>query len=320
MHPQTHILTSRKNPEHPLQRAGHADFTDTPDGKTYLVHLTGRPLPETKSGPLGRETALQEAEWRDDDWLYVKGGPLPSLEVDVPGTFDEKSFWSEKHYHFNGADLPMDFQWLRSPEPDRLFSMTADLNHLRLYGRESIGSWFEHSLVARRLQHFAVECSTTVDFSPRDERQMAGLIAWYNRYQFHYLAVTAHSDGQRELLIMSCPGDYPGGRLQFPAAPIKIAAKGRVTLSMRLIRGKLQFYYAIEETGSTPRPENAVREIGPELDASILGDEAGQGPHGNFTGAFVGMAAHDLNGTALHADFSHFTYHPLRAESETVPA
>ncbi|MEX0628035.1 MAG: glycoside hydrolase family 43 protein [Cucumibacter sp.] len=318
IHPQTHILTARHNPEHPLQRAGHADICDTPDGKTYLVHLTGRPLPETRTGPLGRETSLQEAEWGDDDWLWVKGGPLPALEVDVPGAFDEKKFWAEKHYHFNAPELPIDFQWLRSPEPGRLFSMTADHNHLRLYGRESIGSWFEQSLVARRLAHFAAECSTTIDFSPRDERQMAGLIAYYNRYQFHYLAVTAHSEGQRELLIVSCPGDYPEGRLTFPADPVKIPNTGRIDLSMRITRGKLQFFYALQEEGA-PRPENAVRPIGPVIDASILGDEAGQGPHGNFTGAFVGVTAHDLNGSALHADFSHFSYHPLRAEAERVP-
>lgn len=43
--------------------------------------------------------------------------------------------------------------------------------------------------------------------------------------------------------------------------------------------------------------------IGPVLDASLLADEVGQGDHGNFTGAFVGMAAHDVSGRAMTADF-----------------
>jgi len=53
------------------------------------------------------------------------------------------------------------------------------------------------------------------------------------------------------------------------------------------------------------------------LDASILSDECGgHAEHGSFTGAFVGMAASDLNGTALHADFSDFVYRPVHHESD----
>ncbi len=50
------------------------------------------------------------------------------------------------------ARLPIDFQWLRSPQPEELFSLSARPGHLRLYGRETIGSLFRQSLVARRQQ------------------------------------------------------------------------------------------------------------------------------------------------------------------------
>jgi xylan 1,4-beta-xylosidase len=47
----------------------------------------------------------------------------------------------------------------------------------------------------------------------------------------------------------------------------------------------------------------------PQLfDASILSDEATAPGMPNFTGAFVGMACHDLAGTALPADFDWFEY------------
>jgi xylan 1,4-beta-xylosidase len=54
------------------------------------------------------------------------------------------------------------------------------------------------------------------------------------------------------------------------------------------------------------------------LDASTLSDECGYpaGEHGNFTGAFVGVAASDLNGTALHADFTDFVYRPVKHSSD----
>lgn len=314
LHPLTHIVTARHAPEHPLQRAGHADFVETPDGKTYLVHLTSRPLPETKTSPLGRETAIEEAEWRDDDWLWVKGGPLPALAVEVPGTFDEAGFWAEMDYRFGTGKLPDDFQWLRTPEPDRLFSLSAAPGHLRLYGRESMGSWFEQALVARRLTHFAAECTASVEFDPVDERQLAGLIAYYNRRKFHYLALTADESGARQLVIVSCTPDSPDARLSSPADPIPIAAKGAVALSMRIARATMQFHSDLGGGG-------ALRPVGPALDASILSDESGwEGAHGSFTGAFVGVAAHDLNGTGRHADFSHFSYRPLRVEAEAAPA
>ena len=41
-------------------------------------------------------------------------------------------------YDFATTDgLPMDFQWLRSPQPERLFSLTDNPGRLTLFGRES---------------------------------------------------------------------------------------------------------------------------------------------------------------------------------------
>ena len=52
------------------------------------------------------------------------------------------------------------------------------------------------------------------------------------------------------------------------------------------------------------------RQVGPDLDASIVSDEAGRGEHGSFTGAFVGMVAFDTSGAGLPADFDYFDYTP----------
>ena len=76
-------------------------------------------------------------------------------------------------------------------------------------------------------------------------------------------------------------------------------------LAVEVSNGGLQFSYAL--------PGGDWRKVGPVLDATQLSDEcAGPGLHGSFTGAFVGMAAQDLNGTATPADFSYFVYRPLK--------
>jgi xylan 1,4-beta-xylosidase len=50
--------------------------------------------------------------------------------------------------------------------------------------------------------------------------------------------------------------------------------------------------------------------VGPDLDATIVSDEAGRGEHGSFTGAFFGMFAFDTSGAAREATFLRFVYTP----------
>ncbi|KAJ9136856.1 Beta-xylosidase [Pleurostoma richardsiae] len=318
-HPQAHVLTSKDAPFAALQRGGHGDIVETPDGRTYLVHLTGRPTTQERRCVLGRETAIQEAFWGEDGWLYVKGGPVPSLHVDVPGTRDDSKYWAEQWYTF-GTGLPLDFQWLRTPEPERIFSTSATSpsggdgggGALTLFGRESIGSWFEQALVARRQAHFSYDAETVVDFRPADERQFAGLTAYYCRYNFFYLAVTADASGRRELLIMRSEASFPDGDLAEPfPEPVPLPAEGKVRLALTIRGPRLQFYYGLEGEGE------ALREVGPVLDASLLSDECGgHKAHGSFTGAFVGVACSDLNGTALPATFDYFLYRPVHDKTD----
>ncbi|KAM0525348.1 hypothetical protein ACHAPE_000048 [Trichoderma viride] len=315
LHPQKHILSSKDTPFAALQRAGHADIVETPEGKTYLVHLAGRPIGQSRRCVLGRETAIQEAYWGDDDWLYVKNGPVPSLEVDVPGTRNEDTYWDEKRYAFKDG-LDKDFQWLRTPELERIFGI--EHGKLVLTGRESIGSWFEQSLVARRQTHFSFDAETVVDFSPEDERQFAGLTLYYCRYNFFYLVVTSHSDGQRELQIMRSEASWPEGKLTdrgSSAHVVSLPAEGKVKLAATIRGSQLQFSYAV--LADKGEQEGELKIFGPVLDASIVSDECGgHQAHGSFTGSFVGMACSDLNGTEKKATFDYFLYRPAHDETD----
>ena len=300
LHPNRHLLTSKDAPDAPLQRAGHGQIVETPDGQVYHTHLCSRPLPGLRRSPLGRETAIQKCVWRDDGWLYLAdGGQVPSLEVPAPFDTGFAPSAAPNRYGFSPEGLPLDFQWLRTPHPERIFSLAARPGWLRLIGRESLGSWFEQALVARRQQHFVYRAETELEFAPTTFQQAAGLVAYYNRCKFHALAVSWDERFGRSLSILSCAGD-PGGALNFPlGVPIPLGA-GPVKLAVSVDRAKLQFAYALAG--------GAWREAGPILDASLVSDEAGAGEHGSFTGAFVGMFAFDVSGAALGADFAHFEY------------
>lgn len=299
LHPDTYILTARDRPDVTLQRAGHADLVDTQDGQTYMVHLCGRPLPNRGRCPLGRETAIQRMIWGEDDWLRTTDGQgAPSLEVPAPDLPAVPVATTESRVDFDEPELPIDFQWLRSPWPDELFSLTKRQSHLRLFGRESIGSTFRQSLVARRQQSHCFSATTAIEFEPEDFQQMAGLVCYYNSAKFHYLYLTYDETLGKHLRVMSSLPDQIQSDVF--TAPIPIPANAAVQLRVEVDFERLRFGFRLNSGGWTWLPE--------QFDASILSDEASAPGQPNFTGAFVGVCCQDSSGNARYADFDYFEY------------
>jgi xylan 1,4-beta-xylosidase len=299
LHPEGYILTSRDRPDIELQRAGHADMVETQTGEPYMVHLCGRPLRNRGRCTLGRETAIQKMKWTDDGWLVTDDGEaVPRTEVNAP-YLSAHEFPAERVRHdFNDTTLPIDFQWLRSPWPDELFSLSARPGHLRLYGRESIGSLFRQSLVARRQQSHCYTATTLVQFNPEDFQQMAGLICYYNAAKFHYFYISYDDTVGKYLRVMSSLPD----QVQSDAftAPAPITANGPVELRVNVDYERLRFAFRTDK-----QPWTWVPEV---FDASILSDEATAPGQPNFTGAFVGMCCQDSSGQGRIADFDYFEY------------
>ncbi|MBP2528467.1 xylan 1,4-beta-xylosidase [Rhizobium sp. PvP099] len=304
LHPDNHLITSKDAPEAELQRSGHGQYVETPEGEVYHTHLCSRPIEPHRRSPLGRETALQKCVWKDD-WLYLEhGGVVPAVDVPVTNSAEAAQDVGRVAHGFDTEVLPSEFQWLRTPEPERIFSLTERPGHLRLIGRESIGSWFEQALVARRQEHHRFRAETVVDFSPDTYQQVAGLTHYYNRHKLHAVAVTLHEKLGRVVTVLSCPGDFPHAKLVWPAGSGVPVPAGPVHLAIEVDDNDLQFFW---RAGGA----NDWEPVGPKLDASVISDEGGRGEHGSFTGAFVGMFAFDTSGRGQHADFDDFTYEPV---------
>ncbi len=311
--PQGYFLTAKDHPGHELQRCGHGDLVDTPGGETYAVHLCGRPLENLRRCPLGRETAIQKAHWTEDGWLRLEGASgngLPRLEVPVPDL--PRHPWPEPptRRDFDQPELPPEFQWLRTPEPERFMSLTERRGFLRLWGKESLGSWFEQALIARRQEAFRFRAETRLEFSPSNVLQCAGLVCYYNAHKFHYLYVSISEGGRRFVDIMSCEGD-PRRELTFPLMDGRtgpgepeeqfcLPDDGAAWLRCEVDRADLKFLWSIDGNDWQAMPVS--------LDHSLISDEAGKGEHGSFTGAFVGMCCQDLSGRDCPADFDYFEY------------
>ena len=307
LHPDVYVLSARHRPDVALQRTGHADLVDTADGNTYMVYLCGRPLPNRGRCTLGRETAIQKMVWGEDGWLRtIAGDGVPSLETEAPPLAPHPAAITAAREDFDDAQLPKDFQWLRSPGHEELFTLSDRRGFLRLYGRETVGSLFTQALVARRQQSHCYSASTRVEFEPRHFQQMAGLICYYNSSKFHYLYISQDEAVGRHVRVMSALPDQTQTDAFTPAfaIPPDVAIELRVEIDYE----RLHFAYRVSGAEWTWVPQ--------QFDASILSDEATAPGLPNFTGAFVGVACQDMSGTRCPADFDWFEYveRPYRAD------
>jgi xylan 1,4-beta-xylosidase len=285
VHPDGPVLTARDDRHAPLQRTGHGDLVEAPDGATWMAYLCGRPLPGSDRCVLGRETAIRPMRWGEDGWLRTADAPVPPPPL------------TDEYHRFDRTTLPDVFQWLRTPHSDRIFSLTDRPGHLRLYGRETIGSQFEQALVARRQQAFAFTAETRIDFDPHHFQQAAGLVCYYNSTKFHYCHLTAGDDGTRQLQVLSAlPAEVGSSLLTDPVA----LPPGPITLRVEVDHEAMRFAWQSKGTDWHWLPDT--------FDASILSDEATLPGLPNFTGAFVGMACQDMAGTGHSADFAWFHY------------
>jgi len=326
LHPDTYILSARNRPDVELQRAGHADLVETQNGETYMVYLCGRPLRNRGRCILGRETAIQKMVWDKDDWLRTLDGagtptvetPAPELERGCVRAWghqpqqtgestalrlvedDTAALQANCRYDFTEPRLPIDFQWLRTPRPEEIFSLTQRPGFLRLFGRETMGSLFRQSLVARRQQAHCFSAATVVEFEPENFQQSAGLVCYYNSAKFHYLYLSHDEAVGKHLRVMTCTPDSP--QSDAFTAPISIPAGNPVHLRVEIDYERLHFAYRVEGV------DKGWHWLPQQFDASILSDEACVPGTANFTGTFVGVACQDMAGTARSADFVFFEY------------
>ena len=311
--PQGYLLTAKDHPDLYLQRCGHGDLFETAAGESYLVHLCGRPLEGLRRCPLGRETGLQKFQWSDDGWPRLEGATadgLPATEVSAPDLPEQAWPASKQRHDFDEGVLPIDFQWLRSPEPERFMSLTERPGFLRLRGKESLGSRFEQALVARRQQAFRVRAETRLEFQPDNFQQAAGLVSYYNAHKYHYLYVSVDDGGCRFVYIMSCEAD-PTRNSTFPLRAEQINPDttdpryqlpdtGAIWQRCDIDHQTLYFSWSTDGENWQRMP------VG--LDQSIISDESGKGDAASFTGAFLGMCCQDVSGRDCPADFDYFSY------------
>jgi xylan 1,4-beta-xylosidase len=295
--PGNPLISSARNPELRLQSAGHGSLVQHRDGSWSFAHLCRRQFPNGRS-ILGRETALQNIVWKEGWPRLASGGQVPLDSFEAPDLPLHPWPQTPERDDFDADTLSIDWQAPRVAIDESIASLQARKGFLRLYGRESIVSLFEQSLISRRQRSFHIEASTCVEFNPESSQQLAGLVAFYSTDSFYYLYLTRAPHAKRVLGLMRCEL----GNISYPVEKEYPVDQGdKVYLKLVIQHDRIRFSYSVDgEKWSA---------VGWEQDASILSDE--HAVPCAFTGNFVGMACQDLTGHRLHADFDWFQYRDL---------
>lgn len=308
LHPENPILTTCGDEAASIQSTGHGCFVDTTTDEWYMAHLCNRPLQRpgcsvvdgesNKSVPLGRETAIQKICWDADAWpRLAHGGRRPAMEVEVDLPLH---LWPSQPQpsSFSGPHVPSEFNTLREPSDAGWLSFLRRKGAVSLRGRDSLASCFDQSLIARRLQHFEASAETRLYFQPENFKQAAGLIAYYDRFHYHYFRLIGAGSGRAKLGIYISEGSEVS-RVEVAEFDL-LDLQGGLRLRMEMRGVKLFFAWSLGDTWN---------EVGTEFDATVCGDWVSS--EGGFTGTFWGMCCQDLSCRSAWADFDFFNYQSL---------
>ena len=316
LHPDNPILTSDDSPDSIIQKAGHGSICQGHDGKWYMAHLCGRPIGHQQGLPLprlsrkdvlnnkinrsyrcilGRETAIQNIEWIDEWPSLIGGGRTPSSCFEIPDTETEyQDSGHEIYTDFTASQLPLEMQTLRLPLSEREMSLDRNPGSLTLSGRDSPGSRQTQALLGVRQKHFSFEAETSVEFTPENFQQIAGMMYRYNEDLFYYVNLT-YNEKRCERVVNLMVMD--NGKLSILHETAFSENKLYIKIQIKLDRAK--FFFSSDGSSWMPLGEN--------FDATILSDEYVK-PYYGFTGAFVCLACHDWSGQDKDAKFDFFRY------------
>lgn len=335
--PNNPIITSEKDDPNALQKCGHGDLVNTPEGEWYMVHLCSRPVPGTKWCTLGRETAIQKLILKEDGWFEMGAGnnygqwTTPGLGEGT-GNCAEKSPAEGINFVDCFEEKVLD---LRYSAPRINYQQFVDLEarpgYLRLKGMESMNSLHKVAHLAVRQQAYTCVAETGLEFAPEYEEQMAGLSYAYDARNFYVVVKTVDAKGQTVLCMLKCDTEV----ITDECEPILIPKEGVLHLKVEVFdEGRQgQFFYYVErksvdiiatQKGASAQksaksqtvldvmpsePEGKEwKKIGPSFTTQLCSDEYARG----FCGAHFGMYVHDMTGLGLCADFDYFKVEELR--------
>lgn len=197
---QNPILTQRDLPadrKDPVTSAGHAQFVEGPDGKTYAVFLAVRPY-EGDFYNTGRETFIAPVEWKND-WPIINPDHK-EIQYSYTAKFKEVK---QKGALPQAGNFQYTLTFGKSLDPALLFMRKLDSTSFSLSKKqgltlklkpETVMDFANPSFIGKRQQHLYSTAEVSLDFSPNAENEKAGLIIFQDERHFYYLCKSKSGD------------------------------------------------------------------------------------------------------------------------------
>ncbi|MCR5157343.1 MAG: family 43 glycosylhydrolase [Butyrivibrio sp.] len=288
-----------------IQRCGHGDLVDTPDGRWYMVYLCGRMIDGSYS-ILGRETALDPVTWTPDGWPIVNNLKGPSAMQVKPFSGNAEIGEGDAN-PISPCGLPLEYMTTRSFEKGDISFLTGDT--LKQTGRSFIikGSRYPLSgtgcrnLVLRRQTAFSFDYEVTL-IAPKfaSPGQSAGITGYYDENTFFEFGIM-FKEGKRYIYCNEHIGEED--RITISPDPLP-EGPGSVTLKMETDGLRRILKYDVPAPSLHTGPGNDESETGKEDAISVNSEnefltldnvyylcDEGLSKGKRFTGALVGMYA-----------------------------
>lgn len=284
--PHNPILTSRNiKPANP-QNTGHGDLVQAPDGRWWMVHLGVRSA--NKYHHLGRETCLAPVNWDDKGWPVVNRTGTVSIKMYPKTDATQKAHQAYGRFEFDNEELGLAWNYLRNPISDN-YSLSERPGSLCLTASsEPLEGMMSPTFVGIRQRDFDIDARTQMTFSPTEDGQEAGLLAFMNE-QAYYAVSVVHDNGENYV-----QGIMKFGMVTHISSKMPLYSFSTVLLRLTADQDTYRLYYSTDNEIWVMLGSNSCKYLSSEV-------------AGGFTGVYLGLYAITGN-KPVKAYFDYFDY------------
>ncbi|MFT3738158.1 MAG: glycoside hydrolase family 43 protein [Breznakibacter sp.] len=276
---QRHLSQNRANK---VDWAGHADLVEGPDGKYYGVFLAIRPNNKDRVN-IGRETFILPVDWSGEFPVFENGLVPMEPKLRMPWGVENKtvngSFFPNGNFTYTEGftSTNLDDRWIGVRGPREEFIAT-DKKGLQIRPfHVNIKESKPTSTLFYRQQHNNFSFTTTIDYTPSSEKDLAGIVC-YQSERFNYVFGITKKDNTYCLLL-----ERTENGKSIVLASTLIDVRKPVRLQVKAMGDSYGFNYSVNGVDFI--------NLGGIVSGDILSTNVAQG----FTGNLIGLYATTAN-------------------------